>query len=184
MATCFALFRGVNVGGHNKLPMKDLVAVLEGLGCTDVRTYIQSGNVVFRTERLQDPGFAGEIPRCIEVQFGFAPKVMLLDKAAMDRAVWNNPFDTTVGKALHFSFLESDPDEPDLSTIESLKGETEDYLLKDKVFYLFAPEGIGRSKLAARVESCLGVSATGRNWNTVSRLVSMAEEYNRTGDER
>jgi uncharacterized protein (DUF1697 family) len=161
--------------------MKELVALLEGLGCEDVRTYIQSGNAVFRSRRTPDEGFAGEIREAIAARFGFEPQVLLLSQTMMERAVRNNPFDTSVGKALHFGFLTEEPADPDLAALEDLKAPSEEWQLKDDVFYLYAPDGIGRSKLAAAVERKLGVSMTARNWNTVSRLMALAAEVTENG---
>lgn len=174
MKTRIALLRGINVGGRNKLPMKELVPVLEKLGCGDVRTYIQSGNVVFRQDRDDNP--ADAIAGAIEGEFGFRPGVLVIDETDLERAWDQNPFDATEGKALHFLFLESASAEPDLERIEALKAASESWLLKGRVFYLHAPDGIARSKLAAGVEKCLGVTTTGRNANTVARLRAMVAE--------
>lgn len=181
METGFLLLRGVNVGGHNKLPMKELVVLLEGLGCEGARTYIQSGNAVFRTSRGVGPDLAADIAATIRDRFGFEPGVQLLAVSEMEAAARNNPFDTTVGKALHLFFTTVEPQAPDLEGLEALKSTTEEFLLKDGVFYLYAPDGIGRSKLAAQVEKKLGVPGTSRNWNTVSRLIALADEVTENG---
>ena len=101
--------------------------------------------------------------------------------AAMEAAARNNPFETSVGKALHLFFTAEEPRSPDLAGLEALQTTTEEFLLKDGVFYLYAPDGIGRSKLAAQVEKKLGVPGTSRNWNTVSRLIALADELNEDG---
>lgn len=175
MNTYIALFRGINVGGTGILPMKDLSAILENLGCVDVKTYIQSGNVVFKRKQTNTEKLAKEISDKVLDNKGFAPKVMLLEIKELEEAINNNPFSTEEGKALHFFFLDSIPKKPDIEKIESVKGKSEQYKLFEKVFYLFAPEGVGKSKLAAAAEKCLGVPATARNWNTVSKLISMVK---------
>lgn len=114
MKTYIALFRGINVGGRNILPMKDLVKILEDLGCSKVRTYIQSGNVVFNTEEDKRDKLAVNISEAIADRYKFKPKVLLLEAAELETAIKNNPFDTDAGKALHFFFLESLPKSPDL----------------------------------------------------------------------
>ena len=91
----------------------------------------------------------------------------------MASAIENNPFDTADGKALLFFFLISPPKSPDLAGLARLKSETEQFWLHDKVFYLYAPDGIGRSKLAAKADKYINASATARNWNTVSKLMTM-----------
>jgi len=175
MNTYIALFRGINVGGKNILPMKDLVKMLEGLGCDKVQTYIQSGNVVFRNKKKQANEIEREISLKILESYGFEPKVLLLEISELQDAVENNPFTTEDGKALHFYFLNAYPNNPDLDRLLAVKSGSEAFKLHKKVFYLYAPDGIGRSKLAAKVEQCMGIPATARNWNTVRKLISMVE---------
>jgi uncharacterized protein (DUF1697 family) len=90
-------------------------------------------------------------------------------------AIDNNPFKTKEGKILHFFFLESHPHKPDLDSLKAVKSKSEEFELKKNIFYLYAPDGIGRSTLAAKVEKSLGVAVTARNWNTVNRLTSMVK---------
>ncbi len=175
MNTYIALFRGINVGGKNILPMKELAAMLETMGCKNVRTYIQSGNVVFQSSKRMEDIDADAISKAILANKGFEPRVLLLDVAAFQEAINNNPFPTDNGKTLHFNFLTSPANQPDLDLLESVKKDSEQFLLKGKVFYVYAPDGIGRSKLATVVEKALGVPATARNWNTVNKLATMIE---------
>lgn len=156
--------------------MKDLTTLLKNIGCTDVWTYIQSGNVVLNINRKDRRKFAEEISQNIFDQFGFLPEVMLLESSELQKAIDNNPYDTGNGKALHFNFLASPPPRPDLDTLTQIKSATEQFKLIDNIFYLYAPDGIGRSKLASKVEQCLGVPITGRNWNTINKLASMINE--------
>ena len=173
MEKFIALFRGINVGGRNRLPMKELVRVLEDLGYYDVRTYIQSGNVVMGADEELGEHDAHAIADSIEREFGFWPAIMLLRQADLEAAVAGNPFPTDVGKHLHFTFLEQQPEEPDLKTLQGLMSETEQMELGQRVFYFYAPDGIGRSKAAEKIERCLGVNGTARNFNTVSKLLEM-----------
>ena len=156
--------------------MKALVAILEGLGCENVRTYIQSGNAVFRTKRGAPGTLSKEIGAEVHRAHGFKPQVLLLDASELDRAIDGSPFKTEEGKALHFFFLDSIPNQPDLASLDRMKVGTEDFLLHGRTFYLFVPAGLGRSKLATKVEKVLGVPATARNWNTVSKLAAMIKE--------
>jgi uncharacterized protein (DUF1697 family) len=173
MTTYIALFRGINIGGHNKIPMEGLVALLEEVGCKNIRTYIQSGNVIFDTRRRSRAKLASDISQSIVKRFGFAPKVMLLTQYELQDVIAHNPFPSEDGKALHFIFLQQHPDKPDLERLSAHKRRSEEFMLGDRVFYLYTPEGVGGSKLAANVERCLGVATTGRNWNTVSKLASI-----------
>ena len=175
MKTYIALFRGINVGGNNKLPMKELVAVLEGLGLQNIRTYIQSGNVVFESTIQNLDQLADRMAAAIRKSHGFEPRVLLLDAAKLEKAIKDNPFPEgeAAGNTLHFNFLSEVPPKPDLAGIEKIRAVTERFKLKGDVFYLYAPDGIGRSKLALGMERLLGVPMTGRNWNTVSKLKEM-----------
>ena len=171
-----ALLRGINVGGHNKLLMRELVQLLESLELSNVKTYIQSGNVVFQTERTDQVRLGGEIRSAVEQRYGFAPQVMVFSLADLETAVARNPFANAQAdpKTLHFYFLEVAPPNPDLAALEALKTEQEQFQLIDNVFYLHAQNGIGRSKLAAKVERALGVAVTARNWRSVSKVLEMA----------
>lgn len=177
MKTHIALFRGINVGGHNILPMKELRGLLKKLGAEDVKTYIQSGNAVFRHETDNVSQLSDDIRAAIKESHGFEPRVLLLDGAEMEKAVASNPFPEAEAepKTLHLYFLATVPPSPDVAMLDSLKKDSEQFKLSEKVFYLHAPEGIGRSKLAERVEKALGVAATARNWRTVSKIMAILE---------
>ncbi len=167
------LFRGINVGGKNLLPMKELKAALESKCFQQVSSYIQSGNVVLETSQNAS-AIASSVSKLVNQQFGFTPAVMVLDKIQFANAVNNNPYPECEGKSVHFYFC---ADKPTLAAdkIAAVQANDEDYELHGKVFYLHAPSGIGRSKLAAKVEACLGVPVTARNLNTVQKIQQMLE---------
>ena len=165
MNTYIILLRGVNVGGKNLLPMKELKALLLSSGFENVSTYIQSGNVVLQGQQPSEH----EITTLIQSQFGFSPKVLVLPEDEFTASIKDNPYKEYQGKFVHFYYCKEAPI-IDQAKLTRLISETECYKLAGKVFYLYAPDGIGRSKLVANIESCLGVSATGRNLNTVSKL--------------
>ncbi len=177
MTTWIALFRGINVGGRNLLPMKELSRDLGALGLEDVRTYIQSGNVVFRSARSDSAALSAGIATRVEESHGFRPHVLLLTAGQLDAAIEANPFPEAEAepKTLHLFFLAAPPATPDLEALERAKAPAERFQLTDPVFYLHAPGGIGRSKLAANAEKLLGVPATARNWRTVQKLRQMAQ---------
>lgn len=178
MKTYIALFRGINVGGNNRLPMKELAALLESLGAESVKTYIQSGNAVFRHETESTAELSSSISAAIKESHGFEPRVLLLELAEMEQAIASNPFPQAEAepRTLHLYFLTAAPQNPGLEMLDGLKKANEQYKLIDKVFYLYAPDGIGRSKLAERVEKALGVAATARNWRTASKIMAMAKQ--------
>lgn len=179
MKTYIALFRGINVGGTNVLPMKDLVAQLENLGSQNVKTYIQSGNAVFQDKEENASLLSNKIRAAIKKSHGFEPQVLLLTPEEIERAIESNPFPEAESepKTLHIFFLATMPKDLDLGALESIKSDHERFALEDRVFYLHAPEWIGRSKLAANIEKLLGVAITGRNWRTVRKVMAMVEQY-------
>lgn len=172
-----ALFRGINVGGNNRLAMKDLTRIIESLGYNNVRTYIQSGNCLYQSSQNLNRDFAGKVATAIREEFGFTPSILTLTTAELKSAIEKNPFRSAekTPKSLHIFFLDQKPTDPDLEKLNSLKEGQEEFCLKGAFFYLFTPSGLGRSKLALRVEKLLGVHATARNWNTVTKLLEMAK---------
>ena len=175
MTTFVALLRGINVGGKHSVPMQDLRDILDGLGCKDVETYIQSGNAVFNSAEDAQV-LAAQVSSAIEQKFGFAPRVHILTFEEYQAVLDANPFPDAVSepKTIHVGFLTEPVTEPDLDTIENLKSPTENYHLVEGAFYLHAPDGIGRSKLAAKIDKCLGVPTTGRNWRSATKLAELA----------
>ncbi len=182
MNNWIALFRGINVGGNNMLPMKVLAALLEGLRCTEVRTYIQSGNAVFQSAEPDSAKLAKRIEDAVSKKCGFVPRVLLLSRKELEKAAKANPFPQAdaAPKSLHLAFLAEKPKDPNISGMNAIKHETEEFVLAGKVCYLYTPVGFGVSKLAERYERLLGVAATARNWNTVTKLLEMAKEENAT----
>jgi uncharacterized protein (DUF1697 family) len=156
--------------------MKALIAALESIGCSNVKTYIQSGNVVFHSTSPATR-LTGEIASEIYRRRGFKPHVLVLEQSEFERAIDNNPFPEGESdlKALHLGFLDSVPSNPDLQSLQAVRAPSERFELIGRVFYLLAPEGVGRSKLAAKGERVLGVPMTDRNWKTVGKIMSMFE---------
>jgi len=178
MKKYIALLRGINVGGHNKLPMKELRSLLEEFDLQNVKTYIQSGNVTFESKAISPSEFPAELGNAINQKFGFTPRIMILERNTLNKIINANPFPDAEAKpkSLHIYFLDRKPSEPDLTTLEDIKKESEHFDLQNQAFYLHAPEGVGRSKLAAHVEKALGVKATARNWRTVNKIREMISE--------
>lgn len=176
METLIVLLRGVNVGGR-VLPMASLAAIVEAAGGRDVRTYIQSGNAVFRSKAANATRLARRITEGVAAAHGYEPHVIVLTLAELDAAMEANPFPDACapGKWLHLFFLDAVPSRPDLDGLRALATTTERFALVNRTFYLHTPDGMGKSKLATRVERHLGVAATARNWNTVTTLLRMAQ---------
>jgi uncharacterized protein (DUF1697 family) len=176
MNTWIALFRGINVVGNHVLPMKDLKALIEKRGCIDVRTYIQSGNVIFRSAISDASRMAKLLETAVSKSHGFEPRVLVLTRSQLAQAAAANPFPQADAnpKSLHLFFLAEPPLKPDLKSLDALRTRTEGFLLKGSVFYLHTPDGFGHSRLAQRAERHLGVEATARNWRTVKAILELA----------
>jgi len=176
MTTWIALLRGVNVVGRNKLPMAEFRADLEASGLKHVRSYIQSGNVVFDSSSRSAESLARRIAACIEAGYGFRPMVLVLRSQDLQAAVASNPYPRATAEAtsLHFFFLEAPALDAKLDVLEDFRSATEEFMLSDRVLYLHAPDGIGRSRLVERIDRCLGVRTTARNFRTVHTLITMA----------
>lgn len=170
-----ALLRGINVVGRNKVPMKALASALEAAGFLSVRTYIQSGNVVFRSPRGDCRSLARRLQRLVAQEFGCAPAVVVIGRTRLAAAIRGNPFPGARQnpKALHLYFPASPPRSPDIAALSRLDAGREAFALKGGVFYLWTPDGFADSILRSRIERCLGVPATARNWRTVNQLLQL-----------
>jgi uncharacterized protein (DUF1697 family) len=168
-----ALLRGVNVGGANRLSMVELRAALTSAGWRGVGTYIASGNVVFSApgpaERLE-----ATLSEVLSTSFGLTIPATVLPAAAIRAALSGVPETPADPRHLHIAFLLG-PAAPARALIRDLKAPSETLMLGEGVAYLHAPEGIGRSKLAARLETALGTPLTARNLRTVEALAAMLD---------
>ncbi len=176
MTTWIALLRGINVGGNNRLPMADLAAILEASGARGVRTWIQSGNAVFDADPADARAFAASVSAAIRERHGFAPHVLVVPAAALRAVIERNPYPEAAADptSLHVFFLDAEPAAPDHASLARVAAPDERYAVDGAVCYLHVPSGLGRSKLALKLEKGLGVPATARNWNTVLKLAALA----------
>jgi len=152
--------------------MKELVDIVEDLGCVEVKSYIQSGNVVLKSDKSASV-LQQDVHNKIEEIKGFKINVLAISSMKFKAAVKNCPFETSEGKQLHYYFAITTPKNLNTELLEPLRTDTEKYELKGSVFYLYAPNGIGRSKLADKVEKAIGVPATARNNNTIQKLMEL-----------
>jgi len=180
MTVIISMLRGVNVGGHNKIKMEALRALYESLKLRDAQTYVQSGNVIFRTDERDVSRLTKRIEDGIERKFGFRPSVILRTAAEMKDVIAKNPFAKRRGiepSKLLVSFLASDPGEEAREKVRQMKGDPEELRIEGRELYIYFPNGIGRSKLPwARLEKTLKTPGTGRNWNSVTKMMEMAEK--------
>jgi uncharacterized protein (DUF1697 family) len=174
------LLRGVNVGGNNKIRMEALRAVCESLGFEEPRTLIQSGNVVFRTRQRNLRQLARRLEHALEREHGFRPAVVLRTLAEMRDVRSRNPFaahpDLDPAKLL-VTFLAQRPSASACEKVRAMKIDPEQLRLDGREMFIYFPLGMGRSRLPlAQIEKTLGTIGTGRNWNTVRKLIEIAEQ--------
>ena len=179
MAVIVSMLRGVNVGGHNKIKMDALRALYESLKLRDAKTYLQSGNVIFRTEERDLPRLTKRIEDGIERKFRFRPDVILRTAAEMREVIAKNPFAKRHGmepSKLLVSFLASDPGEEARERVRQMKCAPEELRIEGRELYIYFPNGIGRSKLSpGALEKALKTAGTGRNWNSVTNMLEIGE---------
>ncbi|HEY1464296.1 MAG TPA: DUF1697 domain-containing protein [Terriglobales bacterium] len=180
MPVIIALLRGVNVGVHNRMKMDALRDLCQSLGFTDIKTYVQSGNVVFRTKEKDEAKLRGRMEAAIEKKFGFRPDVILRSTAEMREAIAKNPFAKRRGiepDRLLLTFLAEAPSTEAKKKLAEIKIDPELLYLIGRDLYIYFPEGLARPKLPwMSVVKALKTTGTGRNWNTVEKLLQMAEE--------
>jgi uncharacterized protein (DUF1697 family) len=166
-----ALLRAVNVGGTGKLPMAALRELAGRLGLREARTYIQTGNLVFRD------GPAERLAGALAEEFGLSTEVMIRSAAELRAVVASNPFPGAEAAKLLVYFLRDTPAAEAVARVEELIFAAEEVRVQGREVYVYFREGMGTSKLSmARLEKMLGTTGTGRNWNTVRKLVEMMEE--------
>ncbi len=169
--------RGVNVGGSKKLKMSELSKLYSSLGFENVRTYIQSGNVVFSTSQRNTPGLVEQIEKELKDHLGCEVTVFIRTPEELAKVVARNPFVERDRIRLHVAFLYDSPEQAPMEKLNAARSNGEEFSIIGKEVYLFLPNGMGRTKLSNTFfEKMLGVPATTRNWNTVTTLHEMARE--------
>jgi len=180
MPVLVSLLRGVNVGGHQKIKMDALRAIYESLGLKDVRSYLQSGNVVFKTRERDLHPLPQKIESAIERSFGFRPDVVIRTTAELKDVIRKNPFAKRRGiepGKLLVTFLAGAPTPEAREKVMKINPGPEEMHIRGREVYIYFPNGMGRSKLSwSQVAKALQTTGTGRNWNTVTQLLEMAEE--------
>jgi uncharacterized protein (DUF1697 family) len=180
MGAFVALFRAINVGGNNAVRMDALREMHESLGFRKVTTLLQTGNVVFECDETDPAKLAGLIAREFEKKFGFKSEVMVRTPAQLKELLNKNPFQNQPEKEnkwIAVMFLSGHPDaEAKKALLDSYSG-PEEILIDGQEMYIYYPIGTGRSKLTnVLIEKKLKVHGTGRNWNTVTKLLQMTKD--------
>lgn len=175
MPVLIALIRGINVGGHKMLKMADVKVLCESLGLRDVRTHLQSGNVVFRTAKTDRAKLAKEL----ESALGVEAKIILRSPEEMRAVVAANPMPEAAQRApsgFIVTFLSAKPSAAAMQSLRDSYSGPEKMELHGTELYIEYTTGMGTSKLTnALIERKLGVAGTARNWNTVTKLVEIAD---------
>lgn len=180
MAVIIAMLRGVNVGGHNKIKMEDLRGLCKSLKLRDACTYVQSGNLIFRTEERDLALVAKRLTDAIERKFGFRPGVVLRSAAEMREVIGRNPFGKRRGvepNRLLVTFLAGEPAAEAREKAAQLDTSPEELRMDRREVYIYYPNGMARPKVSwASIERILKTSGTGRNWNSVTKMLEIAEQ--------
>jgi uncharacterized protein (DUF1697 family) len=179
MAVIVSMLRGVNVGGHHLIKMDALRALYESLKLRDPQTHLQSGNVVFRTNERDLVLLARRIENAIERTFHFRPDVIVRTTSELRDAIARNPFAARRGiepAKLLVTFLATDPSPEAREKVLKIKTDPEALSISGRELYIYYPAGMGRSKLSwMAIVSALKTTGTGRNWNSVTKLLEIAE---------
>jgi len=172
-----ALFRAVNLGPRNKVSMADLRALFADLGAEDVTTYVQSGNVVFRSAAGDPEQLVGAIEERVKRDLGLDVRVLLRTRAQLAKLQSGNPFlrSGIEPSKLHVTFLAETPARAAVCSLDPQVGNPDEFRVVGREVYTHYPNGYGRTKLSnTYFEKQLGVVATTRSWNTVSKLAELA----------
>jgi uncharacterized protein (DUF1697 family) len=179
MSVVISMLRGINVGGHHMIKMEALRTLYESLGLLSPQTWLHSGNVIFRTERRDLVPLVKRIENGIERSFGFRVDVILRTPSELRDVIARNPFATRSGidpSKLLVTFLAGSPAPEGRNQLTRTKVDPEELRIDGCELYTYFPNGMARPKLSwATIEKMLKTSGTGRNWNTVTKLLEMAE---------
>jgi len=179
MPVVISLLRAVNVGGHAVIKMADLRALYESLKFQSVQSYVQSGNVIFRTDEKDLAKITRKIQGAIAKRFGVTPGVILRTTAEMRDVVRRNPFAKRKGiesNRLHVSFLETKLESTACDQLAEIVLTSEELIPSGGELFIYCSNGMGKSKIPwAKVDRICGTRGTARNWNSVTKLLEMAE---------
>ena len=177
MRKVIALLRGINVGGHKKLPMAELRELLIGEGFTDVVTYIQSGNVVFKTNCSNLSLESKKMHEAIKNHFGFKVPVIVKTREDLKRMIHNFPFSSEKIERSYFTIMEGIPDPETVNELSKLQYENEEFEFKNDCLYYYGAAGMGKAKFNHNLfERKLNMPLTTRNYRTMMKLLSLSEE--------
>jgi uncharacterized protein (DUF1697 family) len=180
MPIYISLLRGINVGAYKRIKMEHLRTSFEALGFEQVKTYIQSGNVIFKTTKLSPQLLSDRIEKRLLTDFGFAISIVSRTLDEMAKAIEDNPFVKKRGidqDKLHIMFLSAAPEAAALKKLAALTAAPDQSCCLGKELYLYLPNGTAESSLMkSQLDRILSVVTTTRNWRTVNTLHKMCQE--------
>ncbi|WP_250433178.1 DUF1697 domain-containing protein [Hanstruepera flava] len=177
MTTFIVLLKGINVGGHKKVPMADLRALLEKEGFKNVQTYIQSGNVILQSAESNKLILETHISKTIQSHFGFEVSVLAKTRKELQRIFDNSPFAEEKKKASYFMMLHDEPNAEAICEASQKVYEGEEYHIINDCIYYFHDKGLGKAKFNVNFfERKFQTFATARNYNTMIKLLSLSED--------
>lgn len=173
MKTYIAFLRGINVGGHKKILMADLKLLLESIGLQDVQTYIQSGNVVFKSK--EETNLASKIAKAIETKYGFIVSVLVKKASELSEILSKCPFFDEKREKSYFILLEEKPTQENIELTATFSNLNEEFHITQNCVYIYYAVGAGKAKMGVNFfEKKLKVTATARNYRTIVKLIDMA----------
>ena len=175
MNTYIALLRGINVGGHKKILMADLRLLFESLEFKNVKTYIQSGNILFKAP-IENNDLQELIKQAIKNKYGWDIPVIILTPNKLDKLVKSSPFTNEQLEKSYFCFYQSKPKSENVTSLNKQQFIDENFVATSTCVYIVYEKGAGRAKLTTnKMESTLNVSITARNYKTVSKLITLSK---------
>jgi len=179
MKTYISLLRGINIGGHKKIKMDSLRDGFSSLGYTNIKTYIQSGNILFCSKEEDKTKLEREISSMIMDKYGFDVPVLVLISDDLNEVITNNPFANSINhkkEFIHITFISNEVKEINYKEIESKKESEDEYKIINKAIYLYLQKGYGNTKIHNNFfEKLLKTQATTRNWKTCLELLEMSK---------
>lgn len=177
MTTYISMLRGINVSGQKRVRMAELRSLYKSLGLENVRTYLQSGNVVFESEEENAEKLANTLEDQIETSYGFSVPVLVRSAEDFQRVIESHPFRDEEPVRVLVTFLYEAPEQAKLDELSKYEDKVDKFEIGEHEIFLFCPGGYGKTKLSNTFfEKKLGVAATTRNWKTVNKLYEMANE--------
>lgn len=179
MKTYIALLRGINVGGHKKVPMAELRKLLSNSGLKNVQTYIQSGNVIFQSSKTSISEIENNISKSIFNYFGFQVSVIVKSTSDLQTIFNGCPFSDEQKEKSYFIVLDKIPESELIDEVNQIAYENETFIIINKCLYFYSSVGYGRTKFnMTTFERKLNVVGTARNYNTIVKLLSLSSDLN------